>query len=375
MTSTTYGVLLLSFSRHSHQRNFVDGFTEHPRTQIVAVADDDNAIDDDLRARNRRHAEQLGVPYVADVATALQRGDVDIVSIGHDIERRSDLACQAAEAGKHLWIDKFTGASLPECRAVVQAVEQHNIRAIVPSYHYGSLVQQALDLLAGDRLGDLLAVHVDMFFAKGWPRPGAWRSAPPAAAEGRWKYDEVKRELLTVGAYCVGLLQACLDTPHHVMAHGGARFFHEHAQTRTEDFATLTMTDQAGRVGTLSAGRIGVAAHPAGGPSVARLVGTRATVTIDAKRPGLHRFLRSDIVDADHRPAADDPMQWASGPEALHPALSPDPAGLRAALNDFVAALDEQRAPRYSAQQAYDNMVILLAGYRSMAAGGRLVTL
>lgn len=375
MTSSTYGVLLLSFSRHSHQRNFVEGFTEHPRTRIVAVADSDDCIDADLRALNRRHAEQLGVPYVPDVATALQRDDVDIVSIGHDIERRSELAQQAAAAGRHLWIDKFLGANLDECDAVVEAVDTHRVQAIVPSYHYSGLVQQALAAIDSERLGDLLGVHVDVFFAKGWPRPAALIPAAPTAPEDRWKYAEIKRELLTVGAYAVGLLQACLDPPRSVMAHGGARFFAEHAQTQTEDFATLTLTDTSGRIGTLTAGRIGVAAHPAGGPALARLVGTRATLTIDAKRPSLHRFLRSEIVNADHHPSPEDPMQWASGPAALQPSLSPDPAGLRAALDDFIDALDGSRTPRYSVQQARDNMAILLAGYRSMVSGGEVIDL
>lgn len=375
MTSPTYGVLLLSFSRHSHQRNFIDGFGDHPRTRVVAVADSDDLIDADLRALNRQQAEKLGVPYVPDVATALQRDDVDIVSIGHDIERRSELAVQAAAAGKHLWIDKFLGASLDECDAVVEAVDAHNVRAIIPSYHYGGLVQQALAVIDSERLGDLLGVHVDVFFAKGWPRPEAMSPAGLTAPQGHWKYDEIKRELLTVGAYAVGLLQACLEAPRSVMAHGGARFFPEHAQTQTEDFATLTLTDMAGRIGTLAAGRIGVASHPAGGPALARLVGTRATVTVDAKRPSLHRFLRDEIVDADHRPAPEDPMQWASGPAALQPPLSSDAAGLCAALDDFVDGLDAGRAPRYSARQARDNMAILLAGYRSMVAGGEVIDL
>jgi len=370
-----YGVLLLSFSPHSHQRNFVPGFLSHPRTQIVAVADDDDTIDDDLRQLNRRRAEQLGVPYVPSVERALARQDVAIVSIAHDIERRADLAARAAAAGKHLWIDKFLGATLQECDAVCAAVSSSGVRAIVPNYHYGSLVQGALTVLDGPRLGDLLGVHADVLFSKGWPRPVDAPPGRPTEPEGRWKYAHVKRELLTVGAYAVGLLQACLSAPRTVVAHGGARFFPEHARTGTEDFATLTLTDEAGRIGTLCAGRIGVATHPTGGPTLAHLVGTRATITLDAKRPGNYAFLHDEIVDARYRPDPDDPMQWASGPPTLRAPLGEDPAGLLAALDDLVAAMDEGRSPAYSVEQARLNMEILLAGYRSMAAGGEAVDL
>ncbi|MDP6018750.1 MAG: hypothetical protein QGI32_21835, partial [Candidatus Latescibacteria bacterium] len=225
-------------------------------------------------------------------------------------------------------------------------------------------------------LGDLLGVHADILFSKGWPEdPDGVERRQPTGPAGRWKYAEVKRELLTVGAYGVGLLQACLEPPRAVIAHGGARFFAEHERTNTEDFATLTMTDARGRIGSLSAGRIGVATHPSGGPALARLVGTRATVTIDAKRPGIRTFLRDEITGADLRPPPDDPMQWASGPPALRPPVSADPAGLLAALDDFVSALDEERPPAYSVTHARDNMEILLAGYRSMVTGGEVVHL
>ncbi|HJP32771.1 MAG: Gfo/Idh/MocA family oxidoreductase [Candidatus Latescibacteria bacterium] len=376
MTSPSYGVVLLSFSRHSHQRNFVPGFAAHPCTHIVAVADDDDAIDDELRRVNRQRADELEVPYLPTVAAALDRSDVDIVSIAHDIERRAELSIQAATAGKHLWIDKFLGATLEECDEVVTAVSRAGVRAIVPSYHYGSLVQQSLALLDSGRLGDLLGVHADILFSKGWPEdPDGVERRQPTGPAGRWKYAEVKRELLTVGAYGVGLLQACLEPPRAVIAHGGARFFAEHERTNTEDFATLTMTDARGRIGSLCAGRIGVATHPSGGPALARLVGTRATVTIDAKRPGIRTFLRDEITGADLRPPPDDPMQWASGPPALRPPVSADPAGLLAALDDFVSALDEERPPAYSVTHARDNMEILLAGYRSMVTGGEVVHL
>ena len=99
-----------------------------------------------------------------------------------------------------------------------------------------------------------------------------------------------------MGSYAVGLVQACLDQPvARVAGHGGAFFFPEHARTGTEDFGTLLMSDAAGRTATICGGRIGVATHPGGGPLRAVLVGSRGTLTIDAKRPAAQAFLRPDI--------------------------------------------------------------------------------
>ena len=62
-------------------------------------------------------ASQLGVPYSEDPDESINDPAVDIVSVGCEIERRSALIVRAAEAGKHLWIDKFSGATLAEAEA------------------------------------------------------------------------------------------------------------------------------------------------------------------------------------------------------------------------------------------------------------------
>ena len=367
MSPPSLGVLLLSFSRHSHQRNFVPLFQRHPRTCPVAVADR-NDIEPELRALNQQWAHRLGVPYIEGIDRALALPGVDIVSIGHEIERRADLILRAAEAGKHLWIDKFIGATLAQADAVVAGVEAAGVRAIVPSFTYGELVRQSRMVLAADQLGELLGVHVDVMFAKGWPRPidPALR-APAFLPPGRWKFPELKRELLTVGSYAVGLVQSCLGPIAHVCGHAGAHFFPEHAARGAEDFGTLTLTDVQGRVATLCGGRIGVGSHPQGGPSRAYLIGTRGSALIDAKQPALDTFLRASTVEADYLPAAEDPMQWASGPPPLGVSLARDQVGLWTGLEDLIAAIDAERSPVYSVRQARDLLEILLAGYRSIA--------
>ena len=77
MSLKPYGVLLVSFSKHSHQRSFVPLYQAHPRTHIVAVADEPD-IEPYLKKRNKDQADELGVPYIEDVDDALGKSDVDI---------------------------------------------------------------------------------------------------------------------------------------------------------------------------------------------------------------------------------------------------------------------------------------------------------
>ena len=367
MSAATYGILLVSFSKHSHQQHFVPLYQAHPRLRIVGVVDHAD-IDPVLRQFNQQWARELGVPYSEDIDQAINDPAVDIVSVGCEIEQRSELIVRAAAAGKHLWIDKFTGATLGECKTSAAAIESSGVQAIIPGYAYGELARQVRLVLADGCLGHLLGIHVDVMFGKGWPRPITQRKTF-AAPDGHWKYPELKRELLTVGAYAVGLIQECLGPIRHVVGHAGAFFFPEHAAQGCEDFATLTMTDAQGRVATLGAGRIGVASHPQGGPARAYLIGSRQSATVDSKKPALDAYLRDYIAGYDYQPDPRDPMQWHGGPPILTAALAADVAGLAVGLEDLVAALDGNRPPRYGAQQACELMEILLAGYRAAELG------
>ena len=367
MADEIYGVLLLSFSNYSHQTSFLPLYQRHPRIRLVAVADEPD-IEPELKALNKSWAEELEIPYIEGVDRALELDDVHIVSIGHEIERRAHLAVRAADAGKHLWIDKFIGANMDECDEVVAAVEKVGVRSIVPSYVYGELASQVRTLIASGRLGVLLGVHADVMFGKGWPQPIADR-ASPFLPPGRWKFADIKRELLCVGAYGVGLVQTCLSRITHVNGRADAYFFNEHAAHGADDFGTLNITDDCGRIATVCGGRIGMAAHPHGGPARAYLIGTEASAAIDGKGPVLNTCLREDIAGADYSLPREDPMQWHHTAPAQAASLAPDVTGLGMGLEDLVAALDEDRMPAYTVREARDHMEILIAGYLSVVRG------
>ncbi len=364
MADRTYGVLLVSFSKHSHQSSFVPAFVDHPRIRIAGVADDPD-VDPYLKPLNRSRAEQLGVPFHEGIAAAVRRDDVDIVSIGHEIERRAEIAMLAAGAGKHLWIDKYIGANIRECRAVVDAVDRSGVTTIIPSYVYNDLVNQSKRMIDTGFLGELTAMHIDILFGKGIPRPiSDGRRKPGFLPPGRWKFPDIKRELLTVGAYAVALVQRCFDPIVEVYGQGGAYFFPEHAAHGADDFGTLSLVDRSGRVATLSAGRSGIASHGAGGPNHALLFGTKGTGRIDGNRPGIDTHLRNRIVDGDFSVDEDDPMQWHSGPPTM--LTSTGRQFTHAALDDLVHALDTGARPRFTVRHAQDHMEVLLAGYESI---------
>lgn len=369
MVERKYGVLLASFSKHSHQNFFIPSYLGHPRIRIVAVTDESD-VEPELKSENEKRARELNVPYVEGFDRALQLDDVDIVSIGHEIERRADLAIRAAAAGKHLWIDKYIGATIEECDEVVKRVETAGVKSIIPSYVYGELVGRSRAVIDSGVLGELLGVHADAMFGKNLPQEIAEQDRKsPFLPPGRWKFPDIKRELLTVGAYAAALVQTCLGRISHICGFADAYFFPEHAAHGADDFGTLTMTDGEGRVATLCGGRVGMAVHAYGGLSRAWLIGAKGSVLVDANRPALDVFVREDIINADYSIPSHDPMQWHSHAPSMGTSLAEDQGGLSNGLEDLVQALDEDRMPSFTVREARDHMEILIAGYTAVVNG------
>ena len=379
MNEASYGVLLVSGS-HTHQEGYAAAFASDKRCKLVAVTDEPD-IDAKRKELNERLARALGVPYVADLAKALAQKDVHVVSVCAPPERRGRIIVRCAEAGKHLYLDKSLAPELQEADAVVAAVKKAGVRSHMFSFIAQPWAREAKKLLDAGRLGKLLAVHADTFFAKG--RPGSAKLGTPRKEEyppARHQLVEAKRELDKVGVYPITLVRWLTGKRfRNVYVVTANYFFQEHQKHDVEDFGLLACTLEDGVPVTITAGRYGWTTHPAGGVNRVLLVGSERSLLVDANRPRLE-------VYADEPPWAPpnvnpaDPMGfWQSTQDEVHTrpkrtwvsALPADPA---ADAKYFLDRLDGNRDSELPAAEAALATEVLLAGYRS-AAGREVVTL
>jgi predicted dehydrogenase len=373
-----YGVLLVSGS-HTHQENYAAAFAADPRCRLVAVTDE-AGVDRRRRELNERLAKALNVPYLADLKQALARKDVHIVSVCAPPERRGRIIVLCAEAGKHLYLDKSLTPQLKEADAIVAAVNKAGVRSHMFSFITQPWAREAKRLLEGKRLGRLLAVHADTFFAKG--RPGTARLGTRRKEEyppQRHQLIEAKRELDNVGVYPITLIRWLTGRRFRTVLGVTANyFFQEHQKHNVEDFGLLSCTLDDGLPVTVAAGRYGWQTHPAGGVNRVVLVGSRGTAVLDANRPRLE-------VHTDEPPWAppnvhpQDPMAfWSSTQDEVHtrPRRTWVAAG-PAAQSDaayFLDQLDARRDSELNAAEAALATEVLLAAYRS-AATRQVITL
>ena len=376
-----YGVLLISGHR-THQEGYAAAFSADPRARLVAVADEAD-VPEHRHALNRSLADEYGVPYVPDLGRALSLPGVGVISVCPEIERRGRVAARVAEAGVPLFLDKPLAGSVADAAAVRDAVRAAGVPAQMFSFASTPWARAAKRCVTEGRLGDLLAVHADVLFAKG---PGGTLPEGTVRVEqeapARYTFTEAKRELFDLGVYSVSLcLWLAGAAPSEVTAHTANYFFKEHAALDIEDFGAIAMRLRNGVVATATGGRIGWHSHPKLGPHRVTVVGTKGVETFDAWTPRVEVYADEPPLELPE-PHPEDPMsmwrstQAASGvPRKLGwIALEDEARWQRDEVSAFLDCLDTGHPPEVGIDLAYAATEVILAAYQT-ATRGETVTL
>lgn len=125
---------------------------ENPRTQVVAVADDDKT---GLAAA----AQRLKVDQAfSDYRQMLDKVKPDIVAIGPRwIDPHREMVVAAAERGIHMYMEKPFCRTLAEADEIVMACERTHVKlALAHQTRYSPKVQVVKELLAAGKLGRIL---------------------------------------------------------------------------------------------------------------------------------------------------------------------------------------------------------------------------
>lgn len=297
-----FRVAILSVVKHDY---VAKGLLSHARFEPAVVADDANQPDW-VHTRNQQFADEFHVPYVRDVAGAIADYRPDIAVISPAAERHCDLSVRAANAKLHVVQDKPMSTKLSECDRVVEAVERNNVRFMMWNRNFLPALLQAQEVVRSGRLGKLLAIHVDFYFAKdagppigsrqeGEPRLD-WLESLKAAhvtgadgGVGREPMGELEVEGIYPLAYIHMLTGARVG---RVAARTTSHFHQLHADNEVDDLATVTLEMDQGPLGTLCIGRIGNASHPDIGEIKLHLVGSDGSLIVNESRPEVAVYYR-----------------------------------------------------------------------------------
>ena len=371
-----YGVLLIGGKR-THQESHGPNFSNHPRCRLVAVAGEPDEPDF-RKGSGRELADDLGVPYIADVDEALARDDVHIVSSTPYVERRGDVVVRCLEAGKHVYLDKPLAGSLEAIDAIVKAAAKADVKTQMFSQNHEPWVQAAKRAVDAGRIGETVAVHAENVFAKGRAGsvlPGTVRREKEAVE--RFTFVGAKREMFDVSVYSLAWVHMLTGRRvESVFALTGNYFFADHAAVDVEDFGAMALRLEGGVTATAIGGRFGWRSHPGSGPQRVAIVGTEGTLSADVSR----RRVEVYNAEPDFTPPEVDPLD----PMGMWPGRAPEfqamPKRRWVSLDrahhtmeidvaHFVDCIDNDREPEMNAAVAASLTETILAGYVSAARG------
>jgi predicted dehydrogenase len=151
------------------------------RPALVAVADPEPI-------RQEQAVGAFGfVAVVADYRDLIARDDVDVVSVcGPNFVHR-EIAVAAAEAGKHVWVEKPAGRDLADTQAIAAAVHAAGVQSAVGfNYRNAPAVEAARELVAAGEIGDVETVDVYLLsdYAANPDAMLTWRFDPALSGTG-----------------------------------------------------------------------------------------------------------------------------------------------------------------------------------------------
>jgi UDP-N-acetyl-2-amino-2-deoxyglucuronate dehydrogenase len=310
-------------------------------------------------SRNRANAEKIagmaghGCAIVDDVDKLLALPDLDVVCVCTPSGAHMEPAVRAAQAGKHVVVEKPLEITLARCDAIIAACVRAGVRlcTIFPSRFTAAnrRIKEAIDLGRFGRitLGD---TYVKWWRTQEYYDSGGWR--------GTWRLDG-GGALMNQAIHNVDLLCWLMGEVAQV---SGMTATLAHARIEVEDTAVAVLRFTSGALGVIEAA---TSAYP----------GLLKRTEIHGDR-GSARVEQDDITlwDFQEKVPSDNEVYAAMAGQTGFKAGASDPRGIthvghRDQLTDFLQAIDLGRDPLVDGREGRKSVEVIRAIYRSAESG------
>ncbi|HBN84287.1 MAG TPA: gfo/Idh/MocA family oxidoreductase [Clostridiales bacterium] len=206
---------------------------ETPGLRVAAISDIDES-------RAKALADVYGCDYFSDYNKMFESDQIDIVSVCTPSSLHSQVGIAAANAGKHLIIEKPLDVTLEKIDGIIQACEKNGV-VLCPIVQHRfdedvMLVKEALD---SGKMKKLLfgSCNVKWWRDQNYYDQGGWR--------GTWKYDG-GGALMNQSIHYIDLLLHLIGPIEEI--HGRCATL-GHERMETEDIAVATLKFKNGALG------------------------------------------------------------------------------------------------------------------------------
>jgi predicted dehydrogenase len=326
---------------------------EVPNARLVALVSRNPA-----NAKTLKDQLNLACDVYPELAPVLARSDVNAVIITTPSGAHMEPAVAAAEAGKHLVVEKPLEITLERCDRIIDACARHHVKlcTIFPS-RFGDANLALKKAVEAGRFGRLTLGETTCK----WWRPQSYYD------EGGWKGTRALDgggALMNQAIHNVDLLLWLMGPVTHI---NGFTATLAHERIEVEDTAVACLRFANGALGVIQAT---TSVHP-GLPKTIAVHGDKGSVVIE----------QDDVVRWELTPETDDDMAvrqrfavktGASGGSSNPAAISH--VGHARQLADFVQAIETGGTPLVDGREGRKAVEVILGIYRA-AASGQVVSL
>lgn len=311
-----------------------------PTAKLVAVCDV-------VLPKAQALAAEYGAEACADYHDLLDRDDIDVFEVVVWSGRHAEIGIEAARHGKHVIVTKPIDVTLEAIDALIEACDTNGVRlGAVHQFRSYPVYLAARHAVQSGALGKMVIANafVPWYRSQEYYDGDDWR--------GTWRWDG-GGALMNQAVHYVDLLQWIMGGISEVFAYADIAAHHERIEV--EDVAVAAVRFADGSVGTIQA----ATSIYKGLPARMDFHGERGNILVAADDLALW-----DVKDVDQPPTAEQAtVTGAADPKA---ALGgPAVAAHVAQITDFLAAIDEGRAPKLDGREARKAVEVNLAIYRS----------
>ena len=292
-------------------------------------------------------AAQFPFPTTTDIDQIFADSSIDAVAILSPPNSHLDLVRRAAAAGKHVFLEKPLEVDLSRARELVSAARDAGITTgVVLQSRFRESSRTLRQLLDDGALGTIAAAYV----AVPWWRPQSYYDEPGRGTKAR----DGGGALITQAIHPLDLFQSLVGGVRAVSAVSGTTAMHD---MECEDFAAAGMILSNGA----PAGLLATTAQFPGDAEHIDIIGTLGTARLSGEVLDLayHEGRTERIGSPAKTGGGSDPMDF---PHDAH----------RAVMEDFLDALDGDRAPLVPVAEALKVHFLIDALLESAASGARV---
>lgn len=332
-----YGVGILG-NCCTHGAGLCAMFKSRPDTRVIA------AYEREPR-RARELAENLGAPLAPSYEAVINSPSVDIAAISCDPCDKATMVEMAAQAGKHIFLNKPFCDSLENAHRIEKAVKEHPVWLVhdIPMVRSIPVFARLLEEVHAGKHGRVLGYHhlFGMNFAMDFDLKSIWpERLDPAGKSGGG-------EMTNMGCYAIDYAVALLGSPRAVLAKW-QRTWDVYRAAHVENFGQIIL-DYGDFYAFLEVGKQQLEGESRHSNSL----------SITFEHSDLHIDPSAQMVTLNHIPQ--DYMAFTSGAQAP------------GSIEQLIRAIEQGIPPTSGLEAGVKSTEVLMAAYQSVLDGAPVV--